>query len=77
MSGVVKSVSKVFGKAGGLLGLGGNTINIEQESAQDTAQQEADKSQQQMNLVTARKKNKSLLSTGAGDNSTAKKLLGE
>lgn len=69
---------------GGLIG-GSNTPNINVTPAQDTAQQETDKAQKATNAAISRKKNRSLLSTGANSNDTgtanvataAKKLLGE
>lgn len=77
---IVGSVTKPISKA---LGVGGGDKTVkyvnEAPSAQDTAQQEVDKKQQITNASTARKKNRSLLSTGAGssDAGSAKKLLGE
>ena len=84
-------IGKVIGKAlggvgnavGGLLGGGKEPSKIVNNvtPAKDTAQQEVDKKQQATNAALARKKNRSVLSTGAssmdtGTSQTAKKLLG-
>ena len=65
--------------------LGGKTPSINVTAPQDTAQQEADSAQKATNAALSRKKNRSLLSTGAnstdvgsaGAAQAAKKLLGE
>lgn len=86
--GIGKAIGKAFGGVGkaigGLLGGGkepGKIVN-NITPAQDTAQQEVDKKQQATNAALARKKNRSVLSTGAASMDTgtaqqAKKLLGE
>lgn len=78
----IKAVSQVFG--------GGSAkpvkiINQQQDhTSQDTAQEQVDKKQQVTNASIARKKNRSLLSTGADSADSgsvnfaqSKKLLGE
>lgn len=86
--GIGKAIGKAFGGVGkaigGLLGGGkepGKIVN-NITPAQDTAQQEVDKKQQATNAALARKKNRSVLNTGAASMDTgtaqqAKKLLGE
>ncbi|OCF98778.1 hypothetical protein [Gilliamella sp. wkB308] len=87
--GIGRVVGKMLGPAGKmaneLLGGGSNgpakiVNNI--TPPQDTAQEEVDKKQMVANAALARKKNRSLLSTGAttsdvGTAQVAKKLLGE
>ncbi|MDF7671152.1 hypothetical protein PT276_08110 [Orbaceae bacterium ESL0721] len=83
MSGGLGSIANTL--TGGLLGGGGAKIKVNNQTAQDTAQQETDKSQQKVNAAISRKKNRSLLSTGANSSDdsgvqaaqAAKKLLGE
>lgn len=86
--GIGKAIGKALGgvgkAVGGLLGGGKEPAKIVNNitPAQDTAQQEVDKKQQTTNAALARKKNRSVLSTGATsmDADTAqqaKKLLGE
>lgn len=82
ISGAFKSVGKL---TGGLLGGGKQgpaKIVNNMASPQDTSQKEVDKKQMVTNSALARKKNRSLLSTGAttsdvGAAQAAKKLLGE
>lgn len=81
MSGGVSSL--VSSLTGGLLG--GKSPNINVTAPQDTAQEETDKAQKANNAALSRKKNRSLLSTGANSTDSgsatsaqaAKKLLGE
>ena len=77
--GVTKAVS-------GLLGGGQKPAKIVDNTkpAQDTAQEEVDKKQQIVNTAKARKKNRSILSTGAissdagaANQAQSKRLLGE
>lgn len=82
MSGGVSSILNTV--TGGLLG-GNKNPNNNAASAKDTAQEEADNAQKVSNAALSRKKNRSLLSTGANSSDTgganvataAKKLLGE
>ena len=82
--GIGKAIGKAIGGIGKAVGglLGGSQPKVNTPSAQDTTQQEVDKKQQATNASLARKKNRSVLSTGAtsmdtGTAQTAKKLLGE
>lgn len=81
-------IGKMFGKVlGGIFGGGKTPLKIVNNTtpAQDTAQEEVDNKQKITNAALARKKNRSVLSTGATsmDSSSgavaqsAKKLLGE
>ena len=88
--GIGKAIGKALGGIGGIGGIGkaigglfgGSQPNVSTPPAQNTAQQEVDKKQQTTNAALARKKNRSVLSTGAASMDTgtaqqAKKLLGE
>lgn len=79
-----KSIGKALGKALKAVGLGNEKPRIGKvgQTPEQIAQQEADKKQQMINTGLARKKNRSVLSTGAasmdsGASPTAKRLLGE
>lgn len=82
MSGGVNSLVSTL--TGGLLG-GSKTVKVNTTSAQDTAQKETDKAQKATNAALSRKKNRSLLGTGANSTDSgsaasaqaAKQLLGE
>lgn len=78
ISGIGKGIG---GAVGGVLGaLGGNSgPNIKTREPRDIAQDEVDEKQKTTNAALARKKNRSLLSTGAAslDSGGAKKLLGD
>lgn len=77
-----KSIGKALGKALKAVGLGNEKPRKNEQTPEQIAQQEADKKQQIANTNLARKKNRSVLSTGAasmdsGAAPTAKRLLGE
>lgn len=77
-----KSIGKALGKALKAVGLGNEKPRKNEQTPEQIAQQEADKKQQMINTGLARKKNRSVLSTGAasmdsGATPTAKRLLGE
>ncbi|QHJ78687.1 MAG: hypothetical protein [Caudoviricetes sp.] len=82
--GIGKVIGGVVDAVGGIFGGGKEPSKIVNNvtPAKDTAQQEVDKKQQATNAALARKKNRSVLSTGASSMDTgtaqqAKKLLGE
>jgi len=77
-----KSIGKALGSAFKAIGLGNEKPRKNEQTPEQIAQQEADKKQQIANTNLARKKNRSVLSTGAasmdsGVSPTAKRLLGE
>lgn len=77
-----KSIGKALGSAFKAIGLGNEKPRKNEQTPEQIAQQEADKKQQIANTNLARKKNRSVLSTGAasmdsGAAPTAKRLLGE
>lgn len=77
-----KSIGKALGSAFKAIGLGNEKPRKNEQTPEQIAQQEADKKQQIANTNLARKKNRSVLSTGAasmdsGASPTAKRLLGE
>lgn len=79
-----KSIGKALGSAFKAIGLGNEKPRKgkNEQTPEQIAQQEADKKQQMINTGLARKKNRSVLSTGAasmdsGATPTAKRLLGE
>lgn len=84
--GIGKIISAPINAVSGLLGGKKDAVKVVNQTApaQDTAQKEVDKKQQSTNAALARKKNRSLLSTGAistdygtANQAQSKKLLGE
>lgn len=77
-----KSIGKAVGSVLKAVGLGGQKPRKNEMTPEQIAQQEADKKQQIANTNLARRKNRSVLSTGAasmdsGAAPAAKRLLGE
>lgn len=77
-----KSIGKAIGSVLKVVGLGDKKPRKNEQTPEQIAQQEADKKQQIANTNLARRKNRSVLSTGAtsidsGAAPTAKRLLGE
>lgn len=77
---IIKFPEKILRKTRDIILGDSPDVNTSQDEVADTAQEAADKAQGTANEAIARRKKRSLLSSGADSgaaNNTAKKLLGE